>query len=100
MAIVGVTAAYLSLDTCYPYERLAMMLEDAAPRLIVTNPSQQARFAGQRDVLLCDTPLVTDHAARVVVTSSTPDHAAYIIFTSGYTGRPKGVLISHQAIVN
>lgn len=100
MAIVEVGAAYLPLDTGYPDARLAMMLEDAAPRLIVTNPAQQARFAGQPDVLLYDAPLPTDHAAGVVVTGPPPDHAAYIIFTSGSTGRPKGGLISHQAIVN
>lgn len=100
MAIVEVGAAYLPLDTGYPDARLAMMLEDVAPRLIVTHPAQQARFAGQRDVLLYDAPLPTDHAAGVVVTGPTPDHAAYIIFTSGSTGRPKGGLISHQALVN
>lgn len=46
-------------------------------------------FAGQRDVLLYDAPLPTDHAA-VVVTGPKPDHVAYIIFTSSSMGRPKG----------
>ncbi|SQJ14175.1 Enterobactin synthase component F [Serratia rubidaea] len=100
MAIVEAGAAYLPLDTGYPDERLAMMLEDATPRLIITEPSQQARFAGQSDILLFDAPLAADHAAQVEVTGPTPHHPAYIIFTSGSTGRPKGVLVGHQAIVN
>lgn len=100
MAIVEAGAAYLPLDTGYPDERLRMMLEDAAPRLIVTNPAQQARFTGQGEILLYDAPLAADHAADVMVNGPTPHHPAYIIFTSGSTGRPKGVLVGHQAIVN
>ncbi|ASM04960.1 non-ribosomal peptide synthetase [Serratia marcescens] len=100
MAIVEAGAAYLPLDTGYPDERLAMMLEDAAPRLLITHPAQQARFADKGEILLYDAPLAADHAAGVAIAGPTPDHAAYIIFTSGSTGRPKGVLVGHQAIVN
>ncbi|AJW28917.1 enterobactin synthase subunit F [Chania multitudinisentens RB-25] len=100
MAIVEAGAAYLPLDTGYPDERLSMMLEDAAPRLIITDASQQPRFAGQGEVLLYDAPLATDGVASVNIAGPTPHHAAYIIFTSGSTGRPKGVLVGHQAIVN
>ncbi|WP_250547055.1 condensation domain-containing protein, partial [Serratia marcescens] len=100
MAIVEAGAAYLPLDTGYPDERLAMMLEDAAPRLVITNPAQQARFADKGEILLYDAPLPADHAAGVAIAGPTPNHAAYIIFTSGSTGRPKGVLVGHQAIVN
>ena len=99
MAIVEVGAAYLPLDTGYPDERLSMMLEDATPRLIVTNASQQARFAGQGEVLLYDAPLPKS-SNSVEISRPTPQHPAYIIFTSGSTGRPKGVLVGHQAIVN
>jgi len=100
MAIVEAGAAYLPLDTGYPDERLGMMLEDAAPRLIITEPTQQARFAGKGEILLYDAPLSIDSAANVTLNGPTPHHPAYIIFTSGSTGRPKGVLVGHQAIVN
>lgn len=100
MAIVEAGAAYLPLDTGYPDERLSMMLEDAAPRLIITDASQQARFVGQGEVLLYDAPLVASAAASSAIQGPTPHHPAYIIFTSGSTGRPKGVLVGHQAIVN
>ncbi len=99
MAIVEAGAAYLPLDTGYPDERLGMMLEDAAPRLIITEPSQLSRFAGRGEVLLYDAPLATS-AASLDIPGPTPHHPAYIIFTSGSTGRPKGVLVGHQAIVN
>ena len=67
MAIVEAGAAYLPLDTGYPDERLAMMLEDAAPRLVITNPAQQARFADKGEILLYDAPLAADHAAGVAI---------------------------------
>lgn len=100
MAIVETGAAYLPLDTGYPDERLSMMLEDASPRLIVTDQRQQARFAGKGEMLIYAALLPVDHAAGVTIAGPTPQHAAYIIFTSGSTGRPKGVLVGHQAIVN
>lgn len=99
MAIVEAGAAYLPLDTGYPDERLGMMLEDAAPRLIITEASQLPRFAGRGEVLLYDAPLAAS-AVCVDIQGPTPHHPAYIIFTSGSTGRPKGVLVGHQAIVN
>ena len=72
MAIVEAGAAYLPLDTGYPDERLAMMLEDAAPRLVITNPAQQARFADKGEILLYDAPLPADHAAGVAIAGPTP----------------------------
>ncbi|HGM5490320.1 TPA: enterobactin synthase subunit F [Serratia fonticola] len=100
MAIVEAGAAYLPLDTGYPDERLSMMLEDAAPRLIITDASQRTRFVGQGEVLLYDAPLVANALVPGTIQGPTPHHPAYIIFTSGSTGRPKGVLVGHQAIVN
>ncbi|MFC0225252.1 enterobactin synthase subunit F [Serratia aquatilis] len=98
MAIVEAGAAYLPLDTSYPDERLGMMLEDAKPRLIVTEAPRQARFAGFGEVLVYDALLQPVTAANIP--GPTPHYPAYLIFTSGSTGRPKGVLVGHQAIVN
>ena len=96
-AIVEVGAAWLPLDTGYPDERLRMMLEDAAPRLLITEPSQAARFDGQ-PMLHYTAPLPPVTTAQPV--ASQPEHTAYVIFTSGSTGRPKGVMVGQAAIVN
>ncbi|WON75750.1 enterobactin synthase subunit F [Serratia sp. UGAL515B_01] len=98
MAIVEAGAAYLPLDTGYPDERLGMMLEDAKPRLIVTEALRRSRFTDFGDVLVYDAPLQPVTSANIQ--GPTPHHPAYVIFTSGSTGRPKGVLVGHQAIVN
>ncbi|WP_416424938.1 enterobactin synthase subunit F [Pseudomonas sp. App30] len=102
MAILEVGAAYLPLDTGYPDDRLQLMLEDAAPRLIITDTAQAARFAGVAScpALLLEAPLQLDPHGPLQFAQPTPEHAAYIIYTSGSTGRPKGVIVGHQAIVN
>lgn len=106
-AILEAGAAYLPLDTGYPDERLALMVEDAQPRLMITESSLQSRFAELADLLLLDTladerqsprhpsPQIAEQSSLIA-----EQQAAYVIYTSGSTGRPKGVVVGHQAIVN
>lgn len=98
MAAQEAGAAYLPLDTGYPDERLAYMVADAKPALIVTCAELAPRFADMGTLLLQD-ELATDPQA-FDAPALMPDHAAYLLYTSGSTGRPKGVLVSHRAIVN
>ncbi|QMV14155.1 amino acid adenylation domain-containing protein [Vibrio spartinae] len=100
-SIIECGAAYLPLDVSYPDERLAYMIHDAKPKLIVTTSEHQARFGDYGPLLILDelpdpTPL-SDVPGQPVLD---PAHGAYIIYTSGSTGNPKGVLVSHRAIVN
>ena len=99
-AIVEAGAAWLPLDTGYPDDRLRMMLEDAAPRLLITTPQEQPRFSDMPGLKsFCYTrPL--DVSAPQELALSRPGHTAYVIFTSGSTGRPKGVMVGQTAIVN
>lgn len=100
-AIVTLGAAYLPLDTGYPDERLQLMLEDAAPKTLITAAALSARFRAIAPVsqLHFDT-LYNAEYAPAPASAPTPQDGAYIIYTSGSTGRPKGVLVGHQAIVN
>ncbi|MEW2035176.1 amino acid adenylation domain-containing protein [Streptomyces roseifaciens] len=103
VALLGVLksgAAYLPLDTDYPAERLAAMVEDAAPVRVVTVPAVLDRLprAAREAALLLDD--AADAAPGTEVTAPGPDDAAYVIYTSGSTGRPKGVVVTHRAIAN
>lgn len=99
-AIIEAGAAWLPLDTSYPDDRLIMMIDDAKPRLVITESSLANRFNGHASLLLFD--FLADDQQLPVHTpiAVAADHIAYIIYTSGSTGRPKGVMVSHQAIVN
>jgi amino acid adenylation domain-containing protein len=101
MAAQEAGAAYLPLDTSYPEERLAYMVQDARPLLIVTTSELQDRFERLGALLVYDRLLdgPNEESLKSVIRPS-PDDAAYVIYTSGSTGRPKGVTVSHRAIVN
>jgi amino acid adenylation domain-containing protein len=106
VAVLGVLkagGAYIPLDPTYPIERLALMLEDAQAKVLLT----QARLA--HDILLQELHVVCmdkEWATIARNSSENPtsgverDNLAYVIYTSGSTGKPKGVLISHRAVVN
>ncbi|MYU16288.1 AMP-binding protein, partial [Streptomyces sp. SID8361] len=88
-------AAYLPLDTEYPADRLAYMLQDATPALILTSEESADHLAHVRGIprLLLDSAAVRaalDELADVeeVRTATAPDTSAYVIYTSGSTGRP------------
>ena len=117
VGLVGVLAsggAYLPLDPAYPRERLAGMLEDARPTvLLVQAQTAGALTATDTPRLFLDAPAanVADIAdiANITPAANTggvpglraePDNLAYVIFTSGSTGRPKGVMNRHRSIVN
>lgn len=99
-AIVETGAAWLPLDTGYPDDRLQMMLEDAAPRLLITSAEQLSRFSAVKGLKTFCYERRLAATLSEPLNRSLPEHTAYVIFTSGSTGRPKGVMVGQQAIVN
>ncbi|MGA4844596.1 amino acid adenylation domain-containing protein [Streptomyces sp. G45] len=106
LAVLKSGAAYLPLDTEYPADRLAYMLQDAAPVLVVTSAELSAELP-ETDVpsVLLDDPEVAAALADASVTGGVrvpgdPRRSAYVIYTSGSTGRPKGVVVPGGPLVN
>ncbi|TFW29135.1 non-ribosomal peptide synthetase [Duganella callida] len=107
-AILKAGAAYVPLDPGYPAERLAYMLEDAGPAVLLT---QRAVANRVRSDAVPAIVIDGDDALRAI--AAQPDsnidaaaiglhagHLAYMIYTSGSTGLPKGALNEHRAVVN
>ncbi|AZQ32224.1 amino acid adenylation domain-containing protein [Streptomyces cyaneochromogenes] len=100
LAVWKAGAAYLPLDTEYPAERLAYMLQDAEPALVLTTAELNAVLPdlGIPRLLLDDTDLNDGEGARLPAADLS--NAAYVIYTSGSTGRPKGVVVPQAPLVN
>ncbi|MBE7162345.1 MAG: amino acid adenylation domain-containing protein, partial [Williamsia herbipolensis] len=84
-------AAYVPVDITLPAARIAAILEDAAPSVVLGDLAVDGRRVVGLDDLDAD-----PHWQPVAVPAAAE---AYVIFTSGSTGRPKGVSVSHRAVV-
>ncbi|WP_432587791.1 amino acid adenylation domain-containing protein [Streptomyces sp. HD1123-B1] len=101
LAVVKSGAAYVPVDPGYPAERIAHLLTDAAPALVLTAPSTAAAVPDGLPVL--DVSRTTGTVERDPCDADrraplTADHPAYVIYTSGSTGRPKGVVVAHRSV--
>ncbi|MFC3453286.1 amino acid adenylation domain-containing protein [Amycolatopsis speibonae] len=106
LAITKTGGAWLPIDPVYPADRVAYILDDAAPALVITTAALTASPAGA--VVIDDPETVGDLAGRdsAPVTDADrarpldPRHPAYLIYTSGSTGRPKAVVVTHRNLAN
>lgn len=101
LGILKAGGVYVPLDTAYPVERLAFMLEDARPPVLLTFSHLKNLLPEYDGHLVClDTDWAdiarqrTDDLENV----NAPDDVAYVIYTSGSTGKPKGVQVTHYNV--
>ncbi|MEM9926975.1 MAG: amino acid adenylation domain-containing protein, partial [Cyanobacteria bacterium P01_D01_bin.50] len=104
LAILKAAGIYVPLDPAYPQERLSFMLEDAGVEFLITQQSLGdvallRLYTG--DVINIDTDweIINQNSCENLINSITPENLAYIMYTSGSTGIPKGVCTTHRGIV-
>lgn len=111
MGILKSGGAYVPLDPNHPAKRVSYMLGDANIQVVLTTQAQAEQLRQLPDIDWKKTTLlVLDHpdflhklsqqSTSNPVTETSSRHLAYVMYTSGTTGTPKGVMIEHQGIVN
>ncbi len=106
VALLGVFKAggvYVPLDPTYPVDRLSVILEDTQPRVLLTQSHLLPNLPVTSESVFCfdrDWGAIQHQPTDNLQIEIAPEQTAYIVYTSGTTGKPKGVMVSHQNLVN
>lgn len=102
LGILKAGGAYVPLDPAYPPERVAFMLEDGQPLVLLTQEALLPTLPQSTAQVLCldrDWSIFAQQPTTNPASAVTAHNLAYILYTSGSTGRPKGVEIEHHSAV-
>ncbi len=103
IGILKAGGAYLPLDPVLPAGRLAGMMADARPKVVLTQEALLERLAETEAVVVCldrDGEQIKQCSTENARSGVSEENLVYVLFTSGSTGRPKGVAVEHRQLYN
>ena len=103
LGIIKAGGAYIPIDPEYPKERVAFMLNDAQPSVLLTQQHLVPQLPEHKSRIVCldaDWEHIASYPETNLDVDVTAESLMYMIYTSGSTGRPKGAMNIHRALVN
>ncbi|WP_375501123.1 amino acid adenylation domain-containing protein [uncultured Nostoc sp.] len=102
LGILKAGGTYVPLDPTYPFERLSFILEDVQSPVLLTQESLLDSLPSSWAQVICldsDWETITHCSKENPISGVVPSHLAYVMYTSGSTGQPKGVTVRHSGVV-
>ncbi|MEI6205652.1 MAG: amino acid adenylation domain-containing protein [Desulfuromonadales bacterium] len=101
LGIIKSGAAYLPLDPAFPAARIAYMLEDSRCRVLLTEKKHRDGLSGiSNDAVIIDLDQLPDAPKTNPARTTRPDNLLYLMYTSGSTGLPKGVMLEQRNVIS
>lgn len=103
LAVIKAGGAYVPLELSYPEERLIAILQDAQASVVLTEQQLLEKLPAcsvQLCVVDAEWHHISSYSAENVESGVQPENLVYLLYTSGSTGSPKGVMIRHQGLIN
>ncbi|HLZ58497.1 MAG TPA: amino acid adenylation domain-containing protein [Ktedonosporobacter sp.] len=103
LAILKAGGIYFPIDPAYPQKRQRFLLQDARPVLLLTESVLFEQFSSPGTKMLAldtEAAIWQNYPKENLDIFSAPGQGSYFIYTSGSTGQPKGVLLTHQGLIN
>ncbi len=104
LAILKANCVYVPVDTSYPLNRINLVLEDTNSSIVMTISNYIDKFKNYSGIIIsleseCHIKKIESYSDCNLESKATPTYLAYIMYTSGTTGKPKGVMMEHRAVI-
>ncbi|MDE0838696.1 MAG: non-ribosomal peptide synthetase, partial [Kiritimatiellae bacterium] len=100
LGILKAGGAYVPVDSGLPKERFEYILQDSGSVILLSNTDTEPKIPDTLSIPVTNLSALPAVTQDIVPIASRPEDLAYVMYTSGSTGLPKGVMVEHRAVVN